>query len=54
VKAAFIKIAVEEHGLVGDVPRIVAAVGAAHTETGAPVMVHTNASARSATVAWRR
>jgi len=51
VKAAFIKLAVEEHGLVVDVPRIVAAVGAAHAETGAPVMVHTNAAAQSAMVA---
>ena len=51
VKAAFIKIAVEEHGLVGDVPRIVAAAGAAHGETGAPVMVHTNAAAQSGLVA---
>jgi phosphotriesterase-related protein len=51
VKAAFIKLAVEEHGLVGDVPRIVAAVGAAHAETGAPVMVHTNAAAQSGLVA---
>lgn len=51
VKAGFIKFAVEEHGLVGDVPRIVAAVGAAHTETGAPVMVHTNAAAKSGLVA---
>jgi phosphotriesterase-related protein len=51
VKAGFIKLAVEEHGLVGDVPRIVAAVGAAHAETGAPVMVHTNAAAKSGLVA---
>jgi phosphotriesterase-related protein len=51
VKAAFIKFAVEEHGLVGDVPRIVAAVGAAHAETGAPVMVHTNSAAQSGQVA---
>jgi phosphotriesterase-related protein len=51
VKAGFIKLAVEEHGLVGDVPRIVAAVGAAHAETGAPVMVHTNAAAQSGLVA---
>ncbi|MGE5273099.1 MAG: phosphotriesterase [Verrucomicrobiota bacterium] len=51
VKAAFIKVAVEEHGLVGDVPRILAAVGAAHAETGAPVMVHTNAAAQSGLVA---
>ncbi len=50
-KAGFIKLAVEEHGLVGDVPRIVAAVAAAHTETGAPVMVHTNAAAKSGLVA---
>ena len=51
VKAAFIKFAVEEHGLVGDVPRILAAVAAAHAETGAPVMVHTNAAAKSGLVA---
>jgi phosphotriesterase-related protein len=51
VKAAFIKFAVEEHGLVGDVPRIVAAVAAAHAETGARVMVHTNAAAQSGLVA---
>jgi phosphotriesterase-related protein len=51
VKAAFIKLAVEEHGLVGDVPRIVEAVAAASLETGAPVMVHTNAAARSGLVA---
>ena len=51
VKAGFIKLAVEEHGLVGDVPRIVAAVAAAHAETGAPVMVHTNAAAKSGLVA---
>jgi phosphotriesterase-related protein len=51
VKAGFIKCAVEEHGLVGDVPRILAAVGAAALETGAPVMVHTNAAAQSGLVA---
>jgi phosphotriesterase-related protein len=51
VKAGFLKLAVEEHGLVGDVPRIVAAVAAAHAETGAPVMVHTNAAAKSGLVA---
>ena len=51
VKAAFIKFAVEEHGLVGDVPRIVAAVAAAAVETGAPVMVHTNSAAQSGLVA---
>jgi phosphotriesterase-related protein len=43
VKAAFLKCAVELHGLVGDVPRILAAVADAANQTGAPVMVHTNA-----------
>jgi phosphotriesterase-related protein len=47
VKAAFLKCAVERHGLVGDVPRILAAVAAASVETGAPVMVHTNATERT-------
>ena len=48
VKAAFLKCAVEAHGLIGDVPRVLAAVAAASVETGAPVMVHTNAAARTA------
>ena len=47
VKAAFLKCAVEEHGVVGDIPRILAAVAAAGVETGAPIMVHTNARART-------
>jgi phosphotriesterase-related protein len=51
VKAGFLKCAVEAHGLVGDVPRILAAVAAASVETGAPVMVHTNADARTGLVA---
>jgi phosphotriesterase-related protein len=51
VKAGFIKCAVEEHGLVGDVPRILTAVAAASVETGAPVMVHTNSAAQSAAIA---
>jgi len=45
VRAAFLKCAVERHGLLGDVPRILAAVAAAAVETNAPVMVHTNAAA---------
>jgi phosphotriesterase-related protein len=45
VKAAFLKCAVERHGIVGDIPRILAAVSAAAIETGVPVMVHTNAAA---------
>jgi phosphotriesterase-related protein len=51
VKAAFLKCAVEAHGMVGDVPRILAAVAAAAVETGAPVMVHTNAAAKTGLVA---
>ena len=47
VKAAFLKCAVERHGLIGDVPRILAAVAAAAVETGVPVMVHTNATAQT-------
>jgi phosphotriesterase-related protein len=47
VKAAFLKCAVEEPGIIGDVPRILAAVGAASNEAGAPIMVHTNAQART-------
>jgi phosphotriesterase-related protein len=47
VKAAFLKCAVERHGVVGDVPRILAAIAAASIETGAPIMVHTNAQART-------
>src|SRR5262245_33156481 len=41
VRAAFLKCAVEEYGLIGDVPRALAAVAAASVATGAPVMVHT-------------
>jgi phosphotriesterase-related protein len=51
VKAAFLKCAVEEHGLVGDVPRILATVAAASVETGAPVMVHTNAAFKTGLLA---
>jgi len=51
VKAAFVKCCVEEHGLVGDIPRILEAVALAAVETGAPVMVHTNASAKTGLLA---
>ena len=47
IRAAFLKCAVEQHGLVGDVPRILEAVAIAAVETGAPVMVHTNATFRT-------
>jgi len=51
VKAAFLKCAVERHGLVGDVPKILTAVAAAAVETGVPVMVHTNAAAATGILA---
>jgi phosphotriesterase-related protein len=47
VKAAFLKCAVEHHGIIGDVPRILGCIADAAVETGAPVMVHTNASAQT-------
>jgi phosphotriesterase-related protein len=47
VKAAFLKCAVERHGLIGDIPRILEAIAMAAIETGKPVMVHTNAEART-------
>ncbi|HSC02788.1 MAG TPA: hypothetical protein VLC49_05695 [Solirubrobacteraceae bacterium] len=47
VKAAFLKCAVERHGVIGDVPRILDAIAMAAIETGKPVMVHTNAAART-------
>ncbi|HEY2601016.1 MAG TPA: hypothetical protein VGI67_05635, partial [Thermoleophilaceae bacterium] len=46
VKAAFLKCAVERHGIVGDVPRVLEAIAKASIETGAPVMVHTNSAAK--------
>jgi phosphotriesterase-related protein len=51
VKAAFLKCAVEQHGLIADVPRILAVVAAAAIETGAPIMVHTNAVAQTGLLA---
>jgi phosphotriesterase-related protein len=50
VKAAFLKCAVEKHGVIGDIPRILAAIAAAGVETGAPIMVHTNAQERTGLV----
>jgi phosphotriesterase-related protein len=47
VKAGFLKCAVERHGVIGDVPRILEAIAMAAIETGKPVMVHTNAAART-------
>jgi phosphotriesterase-related protein len=51
VKAAFLKCAVERHGIVGDLPRILAAVATAATATDKPVMVHTNAVAQTGLLA---
>ena len=51
VKAAFLKCAIEHHGLAGDVPRILSVIAAAAVETEAPVMVHTNAPARTGLLA---
>ena len=53
VKAGFLKFAVEELGLIGDVPLIVKAIALAHHETRVPIMVHTNAAARTGPVALR-
>jgi phosphotriesterase-related protein len=47
VKAAFLKCAVERHGVIGDIPRILEAIALAAVETGRPIMVHTNAQART-------
>src|SRR4029077_15643350 len=51
VRAQFIKCAVEHYGLVGDIPRILTCVAAAAVETDAPVMVHTNAPAKTGLLA---
>jgi phosphotriesterase-related protein len=42
VKAAFLKCAVDDQGLTPGVERVMRAVGRAHSETGAPVTVHTH------------
>ena len=51
VRAAFLKCAVDRHGLVGDVPRILSLVAAAAVKTDAPVMVHTYAATQTGLVA---
>jgi phosphotriesterase-related protein len=53
VKAAFLKCAVEHHGLIGDIPRILSLIAETAKRTGVPVMVHTNAEARSGVDALR-
>lgn len=51
VKAALLKFAVEELGLIGDVPLLLEAVALAHLETGVPIMVHTDSVTRSGVLA---
>jgi phosphotriesterase-related protein len=51
VRACFLKCAVEEHGLVGDLPRILSAIAVASLEIAAPVTVHTNSAARTGLLA---
>jgi phosphotriesterase-related protein len=51
IKAAFLKCAVEEHGLIGDLPVIIEGIAMAAVQTGAPVMVHTNAPAKTGLIA---
>lgn len=51
VKAAFLKCAVESYGIVGDIPLILDAVALTANATGVPVMVHTNAEAKTGTLA---
>ena len=48
VKAAFLKCAVDEAGLLSGVERVLRNVCAAHRATGAPVMVHTHPGTRNA------
>jgi phosphotriesterase-related protein len=47
VRAGFLKCAVDAPGVAGDVGRVLSAVASASLDTGAPVMVHTNAAART-------
>jgi phosphotriesterase-related protein len=51
IKAAFLKCAVEEHGIIADLPVILEGVALAAVETGVPVMVHTNAVAKTGLLA---
>jgi phosphotriesterase-related protein len=47
VRAAFLKCAVESHGVTGDVPRILSTIAGAAVRTGVAVMVHTNVPHRT-------
>jgi phosphotriesterase-related protein len=47
VKPAFLKCSVDREGIIGDIPRVLATIAATSLETGAPIMVHTNAEAQT-------
>jgi phosphotriesterase-related protein len=51
VRAAFLKCAIESHGVVGDIPLILDAIGLTHVATGVPVMVHTNGASQTGRLA---
>jgi phosphotriesterase-related protein len=53
VRAAFLKCAVEQYGLIGDVPRILGVIAETAKQTGVPVMVHTNAEAQTGLLALK-
>jgi phosphotriesterase-related protein len=53
VKAAFLKCAIDEPGLVPGVERVLRAVAKAHRATGAPITVHTFVGNQSGLVAQR-
>src|SRR5258707_7869795 len=53
VKAAFLKCAIEDHGLTPGVERVLRAVGAAHAATGAPITVHAHPASSSRLEALR-
>jgi phosphotriesterase-related protein len=46
VKAAFLKCATDEAGMMPGVERVLRAVAGAHRETGAPIMTHSHAASR--------
>jgi phosphotriesterase-related protein len=47
VRAAFLKCAIDHHGLTPGVERVLRAVAKAHLRTGAPIMVHTHPVSRT-------
>jgi phosphotriesterase-related protein len=51
VKAGFLKCALEAYGVIGDIPLILDAIALAQQATGVPVMVHTNAEAKTGLLA---